>query len=98
MKATSSKVLVTIFSPELEKESIEIARQLREKNIATELYLNPKEKLDKQLKYADKKGIPYVIIVGPDEVRTKLVTFKNLAKKTQKTIPIFRAISLLTED
>lgn len=84
---TSTKVLVTIFSPEYQEKSIEIANELRDSGINTELYLNPEAKLDKQLKYADRKDIPYVIIIGPEEVKKKAVTLKDLKKKSQKTVP-----------
>ena len=53
-----TKVLVTNTSD----RSIQIADELRDKKINTELYIDDKD-LDKQLKYADKKGIPYVLIV-----------------------------------
>jgi len=89
------KVLVTIFSPELEEEAVRAARQLREKKIPTELYLDPEEKLEKQLKYADRTGIPYAIIIGPDEVENQLVSLKDLAKKKQKTLSLSQAVSQL---
>ena len=66
LKSTPIKILVTVFSPNLASESIDLARSLREMNINTELYPNDSTKLDKQLKYADKKEIPYVLIIGPE--------------------------------
>ncbi len=83
---TSAQVLVTIFSPELLDKSLEVSSRLRSNNINTELYLDPNAKLDKQLKYADQKGIPYVVIIGPDEAAKDLVTLKNLNEKTQDTL------------
>jgi len=82
----SPLVLVTVFSPELLDYSLKITAFLRQNKIPTELYLEENTKLDKQLKYADKKNIPYVIIIGPNEVKTKTVTFKNLKNKEQKII------------
>ncbi len=87
LNPNSTKVLVTVFSPELEAESIKITNQLRKIGVNTEIYLDPKKKLDKQLKYADKKNIPYAIIIGPKEVKKGQVTIKNLRTKTQKIIP-----------
>jgi len=84
---TPTKVLVTIFSPEYLEKSIEITNKLRNSGINTELYLNPETKLDKQLKYADRKGIPFVVIIGPEEIKNKTITIKNLKKKSQKTVP-----------
>jgi histidyl-tRNA synthetase len=82
-----TKVLVTAFSVELLTPSIELANKLRENGINTEVYLEPGEKLEKQIKYADKKGIPYVIILGPDEAKNETITLKNLKIGEQKTIP-----------
>ncbi len=80
------KVLVTIFSPQFASQSREIARQLRNQRINTEVYIDPKAKLDKQLKYADKKGIPYVIILGPKEVKNETATLKNMKTGEQEIL------------
>lgn len=84
---TAAKTLVTIFSPNLADNSISMAANLRKAGINTELYPDPEVKLDKQIKYADKKGIPYVIILGPDEVSKLTATVKNMANGEQKVIP-----------
>src|SRR5581483_1331899 len=72
-----TQVLVTIFSPELEDKSIKAVSRLRSKNIPSELYLNRGAKLDKQLKYADQKGIPFVVIIGPNEAAQEKVMLKD---------------------
>ena len=38
------------------------------------------------MSYADKKGIPYVILVGEDEIRTETFTLKNMATGEQQTV------------
>lgn len=81
---SSTKVLVTIFSPELLDKSLEITARLREKGINTEIYTDADAKLDKQLKYADRKGIPFAIILGPEEVSKNGFMLKNLGTKEQK--------------
>jgi len=88
---SSTTLLVTIFSDELKQQSFDIATKLREQNINTEVYLGEiKEKnpLEKQLKYADQKQIPYVIIIGPEEVEKNIVTLKNLQTRDQKQITL----------
>jgi histidyl-tRNA synthetase len=85
---TNSKVLVTIFSQELLSDSTRIARLLRENGIATEIYPDPSAKLEKQLKFADQKGVPYVVIVGPDEAKKGVVNLKDLQKRTQETMSL----------
>ena len=82
----SSKVLVTIFNNDLKEKSLEVYKKLRDENISCEIYLDESAPLPKQLKYADKKGIPYVLIIGPKEVKENKVTIKNLKTGKQKTI------------
>lgn len=85
---TNTKVLVTVFSSHLIKKSLEIASYLRSKDINTEVWLDPNAKLDKQLKYADQKGIPYAVIIGPDEAEKNEVTLKSLKFQTQQKISL----------
>lgn len=72
------KVLVT----KTDDRSVEIANQLRSKNINAELYVDEKP-LDKQLKYADKKQIPYVLIVSEDKLE-----LKNMKTSEQKEVTL----------
>ncbi len=90
-----TKVLVTIFSPELKEKSLETASFLRSKNINTEFYPDVNAKMEKQLKYADQKGIPYVVIIGPDEAKNNTLTLKDLKKRTQETLSLDEAIKKL---
>ncbi len=93
-----SKVLVTIFTEKTKQQSLEIVSRLREKNINAEIYLGEiKEKnpLEKQLKYADQKQIPYVIIIGPEEAEKKIVTLKNLQTREQKTYTFEELLPIL---
>ncbi len=94
-KLTSAKVLVTVFSMELGQVSIETANKLRQSDINTELWLDAETKLDKQLKYADQKGISYVIIIGPEEVEKKMITLKDLKNNSQQTVSLIEAIQQL---
>ena len=65
---TLVQALVTVFSPDTRGASMQIADCLRQTGINTELYL-PSRKLGRQLQYADKKGIPLAVIVGPGRSR-----------------------------
>lgn len=82
---TKTKVLVTVFNKNLVKESQKLVQKLREQKINTDLYSDPNDKLDKQLKYADKKGIPFVVIIGPDEVTNKRIVLKVMKEGRQET-------------
>lgn len=80
----TTRALVTIFSPTLQGRSLQVVQTLRTAGINTELYPDT-DKLDKQFKYADKKGIPYALVVGEEEAKAETVTLKNLATREQVT-------------
>jgi histidyl-tRNA synthetase len=85
LSSTPTQVLVTIFDKNTFAQSLTATNDLRKNNISTMLY--PEQaKLDKQLKYADRKGIPYVIIIGPEEVKKNVVKLKNMRTGEQKEI------------
>lgn len=98
IQKTVTQILVTIFSEELLDKSFEVTLKLRLAEINTEIWTDPNTKLDKQLKYADKKGIPYVIIIGPDEAKSDKVTLKSLNTQTQQTLSLDEAIRRLKID
>ncbi len=81
---TKAMALVTIFSPEMLQTSLKLGATLRQNKINTDVYTNPSDKLDKQLKYANRKAIPYVVIIGPDEVAKNTVVVKNMLTREQK--------------
>jgi histidyl-tRNA synthetase len=85
-ESRGTKVLVTIFSPDLAKNSMSVTAELRKQGIPAELYLDPDRKLDAQLKYANKKAIPFVIIIGPDEVANNTIKLKNMKTGEQKEV------------
>ncbi|EKD65575.1 MAG: hypothetical protein ACD_50C00047G0003 [uncultured bacterium] len=93
----TTKVLVTVFSPELLDNSIRVCEILSQNNINQELYVDPNAKMEKQLKYADKKQIPYVVIIGPDEAKNNTVTVKNLKTREQKALPFDQFLDLFKE-
>ncbi|HLL60616.1 MAG TPA: histidine--tRNA ligase [Candidatus Nitrosocosmicus sp.] len=82
----TSKILVTIFAEDLIEESIKMTQYLRRLNIATELYLDPTKKLDKQLKYANQNNIPFVLILGPEEKEKGKVKIKDMKTGEQKEV------------
>ncbi len=92
---TLSQVLITIFSPNLFNNSLEIIKVLRKSKVNSEIYPDPNVKLDKQLKYADKKEIPWVVIIGPEEVEKKVVVLKNMESGEQEKLTLAQLISKL---
>jgi histidyl-tRNA synthetase len=93
---TVTKVLVVVL-PGYQDESIKIASQLRIAGINTELFPDPETKLSKQLKYADKKVIPWILIVGEKEIKDSLVTIKNMKNKSQETLSLSDAVSRIKQ-
>ena len=82
----TTKVLVTVFSKELMQKSVDCSMLLRSNGVPTELYLDENVKMEKQLKYADQKGIPYAVIIGPDEAKNNTVTLKNMKTREQEVL------------
>ena len=85
-------VLVCSMSEKYLDDSLRISSILRNNNISTDLYPdNPK--LKKQLQYANNNDIPYVIIIGEDEVTSKLFTLKDMVTGSQEKLGIDEIIS-----
>jgi histidyl-tRNA synthetase len=61
-------------------------QSLRNDGISGELYHEP-TKMDKQFKYAEKKGIPYAVIIGSREVEQQTAVVKELATGKQESVP-----------
>jgi len=92
MNFSSTQVLVAVFNKEYLGNSIETSTLLRNNKINSEVYLNSATPLDKQLKYADKKAIPWVIIIGPDETKENKIMLKNLETMKQEKLSLKNAI------
>ncbi len=96
-KSTNTKVLVCIIEnwKEVFPVALDYTHKLRGEKINTELYLYPQEKLEKQLKFANKKNVPYVLMVGVNETNQNMVTLKDMKSGEQKTITLDEAINIL---
>lgn len=92
----SSKVLVTIFNEQLLDTSLAITLLLRTSGINTECYSDFASKIDRQLKYADRKKIPYVVIIGPEEAENSTVVLKNMQTGEQETIAVDQLVSRIS--
>ncbi|HQL11730.1 MAG TPA: histidine--tRNA ligase [bacterium] len=76
------------------KYALNIAKKLREENINTEVYFED-GKLGKKLEYANKRNIPFVIIIGEDEIKNGLITLRDMNNKKQNTVDIKEAIEII---
>lgn len=84
-KKSVAEILIVPMTEDL-KESIKLATKLRSAGINTEVYLNEK-KIKAKFKYADKLEIPYVIVIGEDEIKENMVTIKNMKTGEEEKIP-----------
>ncbi|MFO7168029.1 MAG: histidine--tRNA ligase [Chloroflexota bacterium] len=83
---TVAQAFVTIFSPVHAPASLELARDLRAAGIKVEQALDPTEKLGKQLRYADRRGIPFALVLGPDELASGTVVVRDLRSGEQQSV------------
>lgn len=95
VKSNASQVLITILGEDMVSSCIEIAKLLRSDGISCELYPNSNKKLDKQLKYANKRSIPFVIILGPEETQKGTVKLKDMKTGEQSEINKEKAVEMI---
>jgi len=88
-------VLVTVFSPDTRAHAMRLVGALRQGDVKAELFMQD-AKLGKQIGYADKKGIPIVAILGPDEVARGEVKFKRLSDQHEVVAPLSIAAKTVT--
>ncbi len=89
IKAEKKSVADILIIPMVEnlEEPIKLATKLRNVGINTEIYLNDK-KLKAKFKYADKLEIPYVIVIGEDEIKSGEITLKDMKTGAEEKLPI----------
>jgi histidyl-tRNA synthetase len=82
-----TKVLFFNLGAAESKVAYSLLQQLRVKGIHSEIF-HEQAKMDKQFKYAEKKNIPYILIIGSKEVETATCVVKNIKTGEQKTIAV----------
>lgn len=90
---SGASILMTVFNTSFQPASLEIIQKLRKEDIPAEIYTGSETKLEKQLKYADKRNIPYVLIVGEEEVKNNTVVIKDMKNNTQQSISQDKLVS-----
>ena len=63
--------------------------------IKTQVYFNPSVKIKKKFAYADKLGIPFVAVIGEEEVKNNAITIKNMLTGKQDSIPLTKFENLI---
>lgn len=91
---TATQVLFINFGETEQKRSMILAKELREANISTEVYPSA-AKLTKQMKYANDRGISYVVMIGSDELASGKMALKNMDSGEQRTVNTTELIELI---
>lgn len=89
-------VMLVNIGGENEAYALSILQQLRNSGIAAELYPDA-AKFDKQMKYANKRGLAYVLITGDDERTQQKIAVKNFKTGEQQTLNLEEAIALIKQ-
>jgi histidyl-tRNA synthetase len=84
LAASPADVLVAVFDPQNLDVALRVAAMIRTAGPRVLLYPEP-DKIGKQIKYADTRGIPCVAMLGSDEIAAGTVTVKHLPSQTQHT-------------
>jgi len=84
-KEFRTQILFVNFGTEEEKFCLQLMTQLRQQGISCELYPDAK-KIQKQMEYANRRGIPFVCLIGSNEVKSGQFTLKNMQEGTQETL------------
>ncbi len=91
---STTQVLFATFGQDELRYALRWAKELRANNIAVEVYPEP-TKMKKQMSYADDKKIPYVAIVGSNEMDTNTVMLKNMASGEQQQVTLEQLCTIL---
>ena len=91
----TTKALFVNFGVEEQKHCLKLITRLRNSGISSELYPDA-AKLKKQMEYANRKGIPYVILIGKDEIDSGKLTMKNMTTGEQNACSMGEVINILS--
>ena len=84
LATTPADVMVAVFDAADTQHAMRVGTMLRATGLRVLVYPDA-DKIGKQIKYADSRGIPFVAILGQDEIESHKITVKNLAAQTQHT-------------
>ena len=93
----TTTVLISNFEKDAEQFALPLLQLLRHKGISAELYPSP-AKLKKQLSYADDKRIPYVVLIGSEEIASGKVTLRNMQSGTQQQLSRLELVDYLLKE
>lgn len=88
VRPKTAEVMIAIVEEGALRDALKLSVKLRHAQLAIELFPDTSIRLDKQLDYANKKGIPYVVIFGPEEIKQEIVSVKNMLSGEQRKVPL----------
>lgn len=91
----NTQVLFVNFGEKEEAHILPLILKMRQKGISTEIFPEA-AKMKKQMSYADSNKIPYVAIVGENEINENKITLKDMASGEQKSLTLEECISILS--
>ena len=92
---TLVKLFVSTVDESVQKDALAIAKRSREAGISTEVDLMGR-RLTKQLEHADSKGIPYVLVVGPEEVQRGKFRLKLMETREEREVTVDELMQMLS--
>ena len=95
--ATGTKVMLINFGSENETYALHVLQQLRAADIVAEIYPDT-AKFDKQMKYANKRGIAFVILPGDEERQKNMVSLKNFSTGAQEMLSVSDCINTIKKN
>ncbi len=98
LSETTSQVLFVNFGQEEEQFCLKILNELRQAGINAEIFPEHSAKMKKQMSYADSKKIPFVILIGKDEMKSERLTIKDMATGLQEQLTLNEIISKLSKE
>ena len=82
----TTKILFVNFGGTEQIAALKLLSEIRKTGIAAEIYPEP-VKMKKQMDYANKRSIPYVVLIGENEIASRTATVKDMRKGEQNSIP-----------
>ncbi len=96
LRTNPADLMIASFEVESLEPALQLAARFRSAGLRVEWYPQA-DRLPKQLKFADRQGIPLVAILGPEEIGSKQVTLKNMQTGNQESVAIELAIARVKE-
>jgi histidyl-tRNA synthetase len=93
---STTRLMLVNFGEEEQKYCLGIIEKLRNENIPAELYPDS-DKVKKQMKYADQKGIPFVVLIGENEMNSGMLTVREMTSGQQESITLEQLIKKMAD-